>query len=147
MSRRPTDTATTDTATTDTATSATERLPMSSRAKPLRNDSRSTFIVSMRYSSVSTAMRVACRCWRPKILRVASPPTTSRNLLDRCASTTHSRRCTACLARPMRIMKTGISGSATITRMPLTTSCRKIAAITSGVAIAVRMSWGRKREK
>ncbi|OUE31948.1 hypothetical protein BFL35_02280 [Clavibacter michiganensis] len=127
---------------TETATSATDSDAASSSTKPERKEIRSTRIVSTRYSSVTRRIRAVWRRARPKTSSVESPSTTSRKPEASSVSRDHCRRCTSCVAQPMRTMNTGMTGSVAITVIPVTRSWARSTATTIGVARAVRISCG-----
>ena len=114
---------------------------------PRGTSTRSTFIVSRRYRSVTEAMDAAARCSRPNTLSVDRPCTVSANRAARWCSVRHWRSCTARVANPMSTMKSGIRGIVRSTVSPEIQSCHHITAMMTGVAMIVCTSCGRYRPK
>ncbi len=96
-----------------TATSATESVARSSRAKDERKAIRSVRRVACRYCEVMVRMDSAWALARPKTFSVGSPATTSRKWPESRESRRHCRSIRDWVAQPIRIMKSGMSGSVT----------------------------------
>lgn len=84
---------------------------------------------------------------RPKTLSVGRPATTSRKWPESRDSSRHWRSIRDWVAHPMRIMKTGISGSVTTMMAADTQSSVTIRASTATGTTTASPSCGRYREK
>ncbi|CAM5656056.1 hypothetical protein SNARM312S_05999 [Streptomyces narbonensis] len=100
-------------------------------------------IVACRYSEVIVRMDSAWAFARPKILRVGRPATTSRKWPESRESSLHCRSIRACVYQPMRIMKTGMSGSVPTMIAAETQSSVTIRARTATGTTTARPSCGR----
>ncbi len=126
-----------------TATSATESVASSSSAKEDRKAIRRVRSVARRYSPVMARMDAACALARPKTFSVGSPATTSRKWPDSRDSSRHWRSMRFCVAQPMRIMNSGISGSVTTMIAAEIQSPATIRASTATGTTTARPSCGR----
>ncbi len=126
-----------------TATRATESVARSSRAKEERKAIRSVRMVACRYSEVIARIDSAWALARPKTLRVGRPATTSRKWPESRESSFHCRSIRAWVYQPMRIMKSGMSGSVTTMMAAETQSSVTIRARTATGTTTARPNWGR----
>lgn len=126
-----------------TATRATDRVARSSRAKDDRNAIRRVRSVARRYCEVMARMDSACALARPNTFSVGSPATTSRKCPESRDSSRHWRSIRDWVAQPMRIMKSGMSGSVTTMIAAETQSSVTILARTATGTTTASPSWGR----
>ncbi len=126
-----------------TATRATDRVARSSRAKDDRKAIRRVRRVACRYSPVIRRIDSACALARPKTLSVGSPATTSRKWPESRDSSFHCLSIRDCVAQPMSIMKTGISGSVQTMIAADTQSSVTMRASTATGTTTASPSWGR----
>ncbi|CAB4913623.1 unannotated protein [freshwater metagenome] len=126
-----------------TATSATHSVASNSSTIDDRNAIFSARMVVRRWASPNARTRAAGPCSRPSARRVGKPANRSSSCADNLVIVVSVAAARPLVSKPIRIMKTGMSGRVTAMMAADVRSCVRMTIRTNGVTMTASTSAGK----